>query len=420
MQTAALTSLPERWAAKFFTVWAGQVLALFDSSLVQFALIWWLTKTTGSATMLAIASVFGLLPQVLLGPFAGALVDRWNRRLTLIFTEGFITIVTLVLALLDASGSVHAWYVFAAMGFRSLATAFQWPAIQSTTPLMVPEKHLTRIAGLNQTLSGVTIIIAPPAGALLLGVLPMQGILLINIGLEMLAILPLLFLSIPQPVRQEVPGSRASLEGIWRDMVDGMKYIAAWPGLVTILVMATSLNFLFNPAISLMPLLITKHFHGGVVQLGWIESAWGIGVITGGLLLSVWGGFKRKVVTSLVGVCGLGLGVLAAGLAPANALGIAIAGIAVSGVMLPITAGPVLAVIQAVVRPDLQGRVTALVNSAAQAMAPVSLIIAGPIADRLGVRAWYWFGGGAALLMGVVGFFVPVIINVETRPAALK
>ncbi|MGD0611752.1 MAG: MFS transporter [Anaerolineales bacterium] len=403
------------WAAKFFAIWTGQAFSLFGSALVQFALIWWITQKTGSATMLATASIFGLLPQILVGPFAGALVDRWNRRLVLICAEGGIAVVTLALALVFALGIIQPWHIFLAMGLRSLGSAFQWPAMQSTTPRLVPEVHLTRIAGLNQTLSGASTIVSPPAGALLLAALPIQGILVINIGLEMLAIVPLLFLSIPQPIRPEDStfGTSSTLAGVWIDFRNGLAYLASWPELTTILVMATALNFLFNPAISLMPLLITKHFHGGALQLAWIESGWGAGVIVGGLLLSVWGGFRRKVITSLVGVIGLGLGVLIAGSAPSNAYPIAILGIAVSGLMLPMTAGPVLAVIQAVVRPDLQGRVTALVYSAAQAMAPVSLLVAGPTADLLGIRAWYWFGGGAAVLMGISGFFIPAILNIE-------
>lgn len=403
------------WAPKFFAIWTGQAFSLFGSALVQFALIWWITQKTGSATMLATASIFGLLPQILLGPFAGALVDRWNRRLVLIFAEGGIALVTLALALVYALGIIQPWHIFLAMGLRSLGSAFQWPAMQSTTPRLVPEIHLTRIAGLNQTLTGASTIVSPPAGALLLAVLPIQGILVVNIGLELLAVLPLLFLSIPQPARQEgsESGTRSTLAGLWGDFRDGLAYLASWPELTTILVMATTLNFLFNPAISLMPLLITKHFHGGALQLAWMESGWGAGVIVGGLLLSVWGGFRRKVITSLGGVIGLGLGVLTAGSAPSNGYPIAILGIAISGLMLPMTAGPVLAVIQAIVRPDLQGRVTALVYSAAQAMAPVSLLVAGPTADLLGVRAWYWFGGGAAVLMGVAGFFIPAILNIE-------
>src|SRR5215216_2618376 len=187
------------WAGRFFTIWSGQALSLFGSALVQFALIWYLTQKSGSATVLAAATLVGMLPQILIGPFAGALVDRWNRRAIMIIADGTIAAFSLLLAYLFATGVVQIWHIYAVMAVRSIGGAFHFPAMSASTPLMVPKEQLTRINGLNQALQGVNSLIAPPVGALLLGVLTTQGVLLIDVGTAMLAILPLLFIPIPQP-----------------------------------------------------------------------------------------------------------------------------------------------------------------------------------------------------------------------------
>jgi len=179
---------PERWAPKFFTIWTGQAFSLIGSALVQFALVWWMTKTTGSATVLATATLVALLPQILLGPFVGTLVDRWNRRLIMIIADTGIAVVTGVLILLFAAGNVSVWQVYLILLIRSFGGAFHSPAMTASTSLMVPKKHLARLSGLNQTLQGVLSIFAPPLGALLIGLLPMQSVLAIDIGTAALAV----------------------------------------------------------------------------------------------------------------------------------------------------------------------------------------------------------------------------------------
>jgi DHA3 family macrolide efflux protein-like MFS transporter len=410
-----------RWAAPFFAIWTGQAFSLLGSMLVQFALVWWLTKTTGSATVLATATLVAVLPSVIIGPIAGALVDRWNRRVVMIVADSLIALATLVLIYFFRIGAVQVWYVYAAMAFRGAMGGFHWPAMQASTSLMVPEKHLTRIAALNQTLGGAMNIVAPPLGALLISVFPMQSVLAIDVGTALLAVTPLLFIAVPQPPRRPavVGLDRASTAdqgrkpSVGQDLRAGWRYVLAWPGLLAVMVLAMAINFITTPAFSLMPILVTKHFGGGALQLGWLESGWGIGVVVGGLVLSAWGGFRRRVVTSLSGIAGAGIGMLVVGFSPAGALAMAVAGMFLSGLMNPIINGPFFALLQSNVEADMQGRVLGLVQSAAAAMMPLSLLIAGPVADALGVRVWYLLGGAATLLTGVVSFFVPAIMHIE-------
>src|SRR5215216_1055267 len=412
------TSRAIPWTTRFFTIWLGQALSLFGSALVQFALIWWLTQKSGSATVLAIATLVGMLPQIVIGPFAGALVDRWNRRIIMILADGTIAIFSLLLAYLFAAGIVQIWHVYAVMMVRALGGAFHFPAMSASTPLMVPKEQLTRINGLNQALQGVNSLIAPPVGALLLGVLPTQGILMIDVGTALFAILPLLFLSVPQPERREEQlGVKANLI---KDVKDGLVYIRTIPGLTTIIFMALFLNFLLVPSGALVPLLVTKYFGKGAIELGLVESVMGVGIISGGILLSIWGGFKKKIVTSLIGIIGLGVGVMLTGVAPANFFLLALVGNLVLGFMIPMANGPVGALMQSIVRPDMQGRVTSLINSGATAIAPLGLLIAGPFSDWLGIRVWFWAGGILCVLIAASGFFIPIVMNIEANPEAIQ
>lgn len=399
-----------QWAPPFFTIWGGQAISLLGSALVQFALVWWITRTTGSATALATATLAAMVPMVVIGPFAGALVDRWDRRRTMMAADGAIALATLGLAYLFAVGAVRVWHIYAIMFIRSTAGGFHWPAMQASTSLMVPEKHLSRVAGMNQTLNGLLNIVAPPLGALLLSLLPIQGILAIDVGTAALAIGPLFFIQIPQPPARPEGVRRRPL---WQDVREGLRYVWDWPGLFGVLIMATVINFLLNPAFSLLPILVTGHFGGDAIHLGWMDSAWGVGVVAGGLILSAWGGFRRRVLTSLMGIVGIGLGTLLIGLAPATCFWMAVGAVLFAGLMNPIANGPFLAIVQARVAPEMQGRVFTVIQSMAAAFSPLGMAVAGPVADWVGVRAWYLVGGTACILMGAGAFFVPAIVHIE-------
>ena len=402
----------------FFIIWGGQAISLLGSQLVQFALIWWLTQTTQSATVLAMASLVGLLPQVVLGPFVGVLVDRWNRRRVMLAADGSVALATLLLGLLFWLGVVQIWHVFVILFFRALGGGFHWPAMQASTSLMVPEKHLTRIQGLNQTLNGGLNIISAPLGALLLAVLPMQGVIMVDVGTALFAIVPLLFLSVPQPQRQAQ--ATRGLPAFWRsfrqELGQGLRYVRTRRGLVMLIALAVIINLVLNPGFTLLPLLVTEHFQGGALQLGWLESASGAGIIAGGLLLGAWGGFRRRITTSLCGLTLLGAAVLVIGVTPAAALWLAIVAIFLTGLSMSLTNGPILAIVQNTVAPEMQGRVFTLLTSLVSLMTPLGLIIAGPLADLLGVQTWYVAGGLVTFLLAVSGFFNTTLLGIEDLP----
>ena len=409
---------PAHWQAPFFTVWTGQVFSLVGSRLAQFSLVWWLTASTGSATILATSTLVAVLPNVILGPFAGVLIDRWERRKVMIVADSFVAVVSALLAFLFWRGSMQVWHVYVAMLARSLGDVFHSNAMQASTSLMVPGKHLSRVAGINQSMYGALNVVAPPLGALLMTILPLHQIMSIDVATAIVAVSPLFFIAIPQPESRSQPGS-AEHTMVYQ-IRSGLRYVWGWPGLMAIVIVAMVINFIINPAFSLLPLLVTDHFQGGAVELGWLESAWGIGMVLGGLLLSIWGGFRQRIYTSLGGLVLEGLAIMVFGLTPQSAFWLGWAALFAAGIMNPLINGPFFAVLQATVEPEMQGRVFTLVGSLTAAMMPLSLAVAGPLADLIGIRTWYIVGGGAFALIGALSFFVPVITNVETNHAGIR
>jgi DHA3 family macrolide efflux protein-like MFS transporter len=402
------------WKARFFTIWGGQALSILGSQLVQFALIWHLTVKTGSATVLAAASLAGMLPNVVLGPFIGTLVDRWNRRWIMLLADSIVALATIALAILFALDVVAIWHIYVIMFIRSLAGCFHGNAMSASTSLMVPVEHLTRVQGINQMLNGGLNVVSAPLGALLLIVLPMQGILAIDVVTAFFAILPLVFTQIPQPERIERRKEQSETQTtVWQDFRAGYRFVLGWPGLLIIGLMTVGINFTIIPAFSLLPLMVKDYFGGNALQLSWVESAMGIGMIAGGAWLGIWGGFKRKILTSMVGLMGMGVGTLVLALAPSSAMSLAVVGALLVGLMTPITMGPFFAVIQSTVEPDMQARVFSLLSSVGTAMVPIGLMIAGPISDKIGIQAWFYLGGMLCISMGIAGLLIPAVINIE-------
>jgi MFS transporter, DHA3 family, macrolide efflux protein len=399
----------------FLILWSGQAVSLLGSQLVQFALIWWLTRTTGSATVLALASMAGMLPQVVLGPFVGVLVDRWSRRAVMLVADSAVALATLLLGYLFWIDAATIPAVFAVLFVRSLGGTFHWPAMQASTSLMVPEEHLTRIQGMNQMLNGGMNVFAAPLGALLLEWIDVTGIIVVDVATASIAILPLLFIAIPRPTRQQQGGNGSG--SYWQELAAGLRYMRTRQALLIMLGLALFVNLVLSPTFALLPILVTSHFRGEALQLATLQAASSAGVIGGGLLLGLWGGFRRRIYTTLFGLFGIGIGVLLVGLTPATLLPMAIAAIFFTGLMMALTNGPLLAILQATVAPEMQGRVFMLVNSTAGLMAPVGLMLAGPLSEAIGVRFWFIAGGIVTLIAALVGVLNPVLMEMEDGTA---
>jgi DHA3 family macrolide efflux protein-like MFS transporter len=398
------------WQRRFFTFWSAQAISLVGSNLAQFAITWWLTRTTGSATVLATATLFAILPGVIIGPLAGVLVDRWNRRLIILAADAIGALAAVLLMLLFWLDAIQIWHVYAITLVRSLAGTFHFAAVQASTSLMVPTEQLSRVAGMNQTIQGLNMVVAPPLGALLLEILDLQGMMAIDVVTALLAIGLVFTITIPQP---QVTLQASEQPSILADLRTGLRYIWHWPGLFLALCLSALLNFLLTPAFALLPILVTNHFQGSALQFATLNTTLGLGLVAGGVLLSVWGGFKRRIYTMIAGVIGMSFGSLLIAVAPADGYWWAVVGMAIFGVLNPMANGPFMAIMQSVVAPEMQGRFFTVLNTLSSGISPVGLLLAGPVADNFGVQFWFFIGAIGLFVIGGIFLFTPSLRDLE-------
>ena len=387
------------------------MISLLGSALVEFALAWYLAIKTGSATILATAVMVALLPQVILGPFIGPLIDRWNRKKIMIGADLAIALVTVGLVVLFYFDAIQVWHIYVAMIARAIGQGFHFPAMQATIPLIVPAKHLVRISGLTQMFTGIINIAAPPAGALLLGILPMQGVLSVDIVTAAIAITCLALVAIPKTVR-----TASTVAGnVIKEMIEGFRYIWRWKGLSILIILSALLNLFLIPPFTLLPILVTTHLDGDVLKLGWLEAAFGVGVIIGGLILGAWGGFRKSMITVLLGVAVSGAAAIAIGFTSIELFMLAVVACFIIGAGLTLASAPIMAIMQKTIDNDMQGRVFSLVGAIGAGATPLGLIIAGPLADLFGISLIYFIAGAATLLICLFTAFIPSVMNLGTE-----
>ncbi|MFD2368828.1 MFS transporter [Brevibacillus sp. GCM10020057] len=277
------------WKPTFFTIFAGQAFSLIGSSVVQFSIVWWLTQTTGSAVVLTMASMAGFLPQSLIGPFAGALVDRWNRKRIMIASDMFVAATSLGLAVWFWLGEPPIWVIYMVLGLRSLGTAFHMPSMQASIPLIAPQDQLMRVQGWTQLLSSATIVVGPMLGAFMLAVFAMEHVLLIDVIGAMVASAALLLVHIPQPERR-AEQEEAAKPGMWSELREGLHELGKSKALVVITAAIGLTTFVYVPVGALFNLLVLDHFRGGAWHAGVVEFTFGIGMMIGSVLFGSWGG----------------------------------------------------------------------------------------------------------------------------------
>jgi DHA3 family macrolide efflux protein-like MFS transporter len=285
--------------------------------------------------------------------------------------------------------------------------------MHASTSLMVPKEQLTRVAGMNQTLNGLLNIFGAPLGALSMELLPLHGVMLVDVVTAALAVGPLFFVHIPQPERKEVEEGEAGTQSIWADMRDGLRYIWGWPGLVILTATVMAIKIVLTPAFSLIPLMVKDHFGGNAAQLGLLDAVVGCGFVAGGLILSVWGGFRRKMYTMVLGILGFSAAFAVWGMVPGNMFWAAVVSGALIGLTIPLIDGPLMAILQSTVAPEIQGRVFTLFGSLIGITSPLGLSLAGPISDWLGLQVWYVVAGLLGLAAASIFVLVPAARNIE-------
>jgi MFS transporter, DHA3 family, macrolide efflux protein len=399
------------WPFPFFALWGTQTFALFGAGMVQFALIWWITSTTESALLVSIATSIVLLPRIILNPFIGALSDRWSRRIIMIAAGIVITACSLTLLLLSLRGVLATWQILVVLLFRSIADTFHSKAMISSTSMMVPAENLTRIAGINQALSGVIMFLTPASGAYLLKASSIATVVAIDLLVALAAITPLLFIAVPQAKSSRIAEDTISKESLSGDIREGLSFLRGWPGAIGMLLISASMNFIMQPYFSLLPIFVKNVLHGGEMEFGLVGAMSGLGFLIGGTAIGIWQGYKKRMVTSLIGIAGAGLALLWSGAMSNRGLLPCSIGFFAAGAMMPLCMGPIQSLIQHSVRNDMQARVFSIVECVSTCAAPLGLILAGTIFGHASPSYWYYGGGIAALSVALFGFLSDRVRN---------
>lgn len=359
----------------FLVIWVGQLFSVVGSGLTSFALGVWVLQQTGSVTMFSLILLFSTFPAILFSPFAGVIVDRYNRRTVMIVSDTIAGIGTLVMFLLYITNAMEIWHLFIILSISSIASSLQFPAYQAAVTTLVKKEHLGRASGMVQVAESISIIIAPVMAGFLLNMIDLHGIVIIDFATFLIAMGTLLFVKIPN-VREEESGKKKT---VWKEAAFGWNYIAERPGLKWLLVFFAMSNFLlgyFN--ILIQPYILS--FSNEKV-LGMVISCFGIGMLLGGLVMGVWGGPKQRI----KGLLGFGLlSGLALMVIGFKSVGILVAVFcAIQAFFMPLTNGCSQAIWQSKVPVQVQGRVFALRRMIALSLSPIAYVSAGPIIDYL-------------------------------------
>lgn len=399
------------WKKKFIIIWSGQLFSILSSSIAQFAIVLWISLETGSAEVLSFATIAALLPQVILGPFAGVFVDRWSRKWTMILADSFVALCSAVIALLFYLDVIEIWQIYLLLMLRSIGSAFHAPAMKSSIPLLAPEKELTRIASINQTIQALCNICGPVLGAALIISTNMSVVMLLDVVGAAIACTSLLFVFIPNPEKTETE----TTNNVLRDMKDGFIAIRSNQGLKWVMVTEILITFFIMPVVALIPLMTLKNFSGTAYQVSLIELLFGSGALAGGILLGIWNPRVRKVVMINLSYVIVGVSIFITGLLPPSAFIIYAIMAVVQGISMPFYSGPFTALLQTQIEISFLGRVFSLFDSISLLPSILGLLATGFIADAIGIANVFVICGIAIVMTGLLAFFIPSIMNLERK-----
>ena len=404
------SSLPTKWRRNLYFFLAGQFLSGITSMIVQYSIIWYLTKITGSATVLSFATLLGMIPMVVLSPFVGPIVDRRNKKFLLIITDIVVALFALILSITGTiSPEFPLWLVFVSLFVRAVAQTFQMPIIQSILPTMVPEEELTKVNGQLGMVQSANYIIAPAMGAFLFSIIPMNWLILFDVLGAILGVGLLLFVTIPHVV------SEGESIHILADSKFGLQKLIENKGLWYITLIGSVFMLIFMPAASLYPLMTMDYFKGTVGQAGLIEMIYATGMLAGGAVIGLFGKWKNRMLPILFSYLVIGVTIGLGGLLPGTQKGfmVFVALNAIAGFATPYFNTLLMAMIQQSYEPKYLGRVLGVINSLMSITGPVGLIFAGPIADNIGVEKMFMIAGIGTLVCGLINILIPQARNYD-------
>lgn len=403
MSTEPTTSVPtERpgWHRDVVLFLSGQMVSLFGSMLVQYAVMWYLTLTTKDGVVLALSTVFGFLPQAIVSIFGGVWADRHNRKFLIMGADAAIAVATLALALLMFAGARDLWLIYAALAVRSVGAGIQTPAVGAMVPQIVPADRLLSINGLTQTIQAGMMLVGPPVAALLYATLPLPGILSIDvvtaaIGIGLLALVP-----VSKVVRTETAPT-----GYFTDLAAGFRYVLGHPLIRWLLGLYAVVMVLAAAPSFLTPLMVARSFGEEVWKLTVLELSFSIGMMLAGATIGMWG--KRFSRMTLIIGASIAFGALSIGMGLSTNLWVFYAFMFLVGIAVPAFSTPSMTVLQETVEPERQGRVFGFFGIVSAVAMPVGMAVFGPLSNVYSVEFVLIVSGLVTFAVAAVALALP-------------
>lgn len=388
----------ENWKKKIILFLASQTISLFGSSLVQYAIGWYITLKTQSGVMMTIAIICGFLPTVFLSPFAGVWADRYNRKTLIILSDSMIAISTLIITILFFMGYANLWMIFVVSAVRALGTAIQTPTVGAFIPQLVPEDKLTKVNATNSSIQSMIMLVSPMLSGALLTMTTIETIFFIDVITAAIAVLTLL-LFLHAPVHAKALEKQTT--SYFVDMHEGYTYIKNHGFIRRIFIFCAIFFISAAPIAFLTPLQVTRSFGSDVWRLTAIEMAFSGGMMIGGIVIASWGGFKNKIHSMVLSTLVTGFGTFALGVIPVFWIYLFFMGLI--GIAMPVFNTPFTVLLQQKVEGDFLGRVFGVLGMISSTMMPLGMLIFGPIADFVKIE---WLLIGTGIMMLIQGVFM--------------
>lgn len=382
-------------------------MSLLTSAIVQYAIIWHITFKTGSAVDLAMATIAGILPQILLGPIAGVIVDRFDRKKIMMYSDGMIAVATLVLGILFLYGEPSMMGMYIVLAVRSLGSTFHSPSFTASIPMLAPKEKLVKISGINQTINSITLIIAPILAGILFGAIPLPYIIFLDIIGAIFGIGSIAMVHIPNPEKKEEKSN------ILLEMKQGFGEIKQSRFLLILTMYVIAICIIFMPIASMYPLITKNYFRLEAIHVSIVEVLFSIGMLVGGIAMAKEVGFRKKQYTILVAMLIFAVALIASGLIPNSMFWMFVFLTFVMGSMGPFFEGLYTVILQTKIEPQKQGRVFSIVMSFMQLATPIGLFLVAPIAEQIGVEKMFVISGILMIIATLVTISLKTIRNEE-------
>lgn len=389
----------EEWKKKIIKFMTAQTISLLGSSLVQYAIIWYITLKTSSGAMMAIATICGYFPQMLISLFAGVWIDRYNRKVMVMLADAVIALATLIIAVIFLSGYREIWLLFAVLLVRSAGTGGQMPAVNALIPQIVPQEHLMRINGINSSLTSLMMFMSPFLSGIILNFATIETTFFIDVVTAVIGIGIMFTISIPSYAKENKVEFAETLVG---DIKSGFIYLRSNRFILGQIIFLISVMVLISPSAFLTPLLVARSFGAEVWRLSASEMVFSLGAVAGGIIIAVWGGFEKRLHTVIFATVIYGILMICIGLAPTFIIYLIFNFLI--GISMPCFNAPVNVLVQETVPSSMHGRMFSIMQIANACALPIGTVIFGPMADIVTVNIILVYCGVAVIGIAFVNF----------------